>query len=88
MALEMVYLRTGVWTCLGMDLGGCPHTVTLRHKKASIHSIMTLLSMVNMADSWGAGGTGSFLRGMAPGTGMVPCHSQRGLGWPQRHSTD
>lgn len=50
MALEMGYLRTGVWTCLGMDLGGCPHTVTLRHKKASIHSIMTLLSTVNMAD--------------------------------------
>lgn len=49
--LEMGCLKTGVWTCLGMDLGGCPFTVTLSHRKASVHSTMALLPTVNMAGS-------------------------------------
>lgn len=73
-------LKTRVWTCLGTGLGGCPFTVTLCHRKASVHSIVTYCPQSTWQVVGGVGTEscliGFLLRDTAPGTGVVPCHTQ------------
>lgn len=88
--VEMGCLSTGVWSLLGMDLGEYS-LCHCSHKAASAHSVMTSLPTVNMvAEGVGTEScpTGSLFQNMAPGSVMVPCHSQRELEWPPRPSTD